>query len=69
MTAQQQRTQVCFFHTGILFARHRKNRQRKKALSKKFDWARSQNGYFDKFIEDMRHQIVIIIDKLHNYAI
>ena len=37
--------------------------------SKKFDWARSQNGYFDKFIEDMRHQIVIIIGKLHNYAI
>ena len=37
--------------------------------SKKFDWARSQNGYFDKFIKDMRHQIVIIIGKLHNYAI
>ena len=37
--------------------------------STKFDWARSQNGYFDKFIEDMRHQIVIIIGKLHNYAI
>ena len=37
--------------------------------SKKFDWARSQNGYFDKFIKDMRHQIVIIIGILHNYAI
>ena len=37
--------------------------------SKKFDWARSQNGYFDKFAKDMRHQIVIIIDILYNYAI
>ena len=36
---------------------------------KKLDWARSQNGYFDKFSKDMRHQIVIIIGILHNYAI
>ena len=37
--------------------------------SKKFDWARSQNGYFDKFAKDMRHQIVISIGILYNYAI
>ena len=37
--------------------------------SKKFDWARSKNGYFDKFAKDMRHQIVISIGILYSYAI
>ena len=37
--------------------------------SKKLDWARSQNSYFDKFAKDMRHQVVIIINILYNYAI
>ena len=29
--------------------------------SKKFDWARSQNSYIDKFTNDTRHQIIIIL--------
>ena len=37
--------------------------------SKKLDWALSRNGYFDKFAKDMRHQIVISIGILYNYAI